>query len=177
MHYDIISAFIKSIRGSDPNAAIYWLARMIEGGEEAKFIARRLLILASEDVGLANPTALVMANNCFQAVNVIGFPEARIILSQTTIYMASSPKSNSAYKAINKAQQLVQQTGNLAIPEHLRGNSINYKYPQDYQNSFIDQEYFPIELAHTKLYTPKNTVREREINEYLSFHWNKKYEY
>lgn len=177
MHYDIISAFIKSIRGSDPNAAVYWLARMIEGGEEAKFIARRLLILASEDIGLANPTALVMANNCFQAVNVIGFPEARIILSQTTIYMASSPKSNSAYKAINQAQQLVKQTGNLPVPEHLQGNSSNYDYPQEYPNSFVAQEYFPIEISHTKLYTPKNTIREREINQYLVFHWKEKYEY
>lgn len=177
IHYDIISAFIKSIRGSDPNAAVYWLARMIEGGEEAKFIARRLLILASEDIGLANPTALVMANNCFQAVNVIGFPEARIILSQTTIYMASSPKSNSAYKAINQAQQLVKQTGNLPVPEHLQGNSSNYDYPQEYPSSFVNQEYFPVEISHTKLYTPKNTIREREINQYLAFHWKEKYEY
>ncbi|MCP4521344.1 MAG: replication-associated recombination protein A [Cytophagales bacterium] len=187
MHYDIISAFIKSIRGGDPNASLYWLARMIEAGEDAKFIARRLLIAASEDIGLANPTALVMANNCFQAVNVIGFPEARIILSQTTIYLATSPKSNSAYQAINQAQELVKHTGNLSVPLHLRGayTQLNqnlgygkdYLYPHNFPNHFVPQEYFPEEIAQTKLYQPAHNGREQEIKQRLSTNWNDKYDY
>jgi len=187
MHYDVVSAFIKFIRGSDPNAAVYWLARMIEGGEDPKFIARRMLILSSEDIGNANPTALIMANNCFQAVNVIGYPEARIILSQTAIYLASSPKSNASYEAINKAQQLVQQTGHVQIPLHLRGayTSLNkklgygkdYLYAHDYEGSFVKQEYFPKELSKTVLYNPKPNPREEELRKYLRSKWNDKYGY
>ena len=187
MHYDIISAFIKSIRGSDPNAAVYWLARMIEGGEDPKFIARRLLILASEDIGNANPTALVIANNAFQAVNVIGFPESRIILSQTTIYLATSTKSNACYEAINKAQALVKETGNLSVPLHLRnaptqlmGNldyGKNYKYSHNYEGNFEAQEYFPDEIINTKLYEPGNNIRENELRNFLKKWWNKKYNY
>ena len=173
LHYDIISAFIKSIRGSDPNAAVYWLARMIEGGEDPKFIARRLLISASEDIGNANPTALVIANNAFQAVNVIGFPESRIILSQATIYLATSPKSNASYEAINKAQSLVKETGNLNIPLHLRnaptklmkemGHGEGYKYSHSFEGNFEAQEYLPEEIKNTTLYNPSNNPRENEM--------------
>jgi putative ATPase len=164
MHYDIISAFIKSIRGSDPNAAVYWLARMIEGGEDVKFIARRLLILASEDIGNANPTAMVMANDCFQAVAVIGYPESDILLSQTTIYLASSPKSNASYMAIRKAQKLVREQGNLPVPMHLRnapsklmkeqGYGQNYKYAHDF-----DQNLWCRNFCRTKLRTPYFSTR------------------
>lgn len=186
-HYDIISAFIKSIRGSDPNAAVYWLARMIEGGEDPLFIARRLLILASEDIGNANPTALVIANNCFQAVNVIGYPESRIILSQTVTYLASSAKSNAAYAAIGLASDLVRKTGNLPVPLHLRnaptklmkdiGYGENYEYSHGYKNNFSAQEYFPAELSGTKLYDPGNNARENELKDYLKKLWGSKYGY
>jgi len=185
-HYDIISAFIKSIRGSDPNAAVYWLARMIEGGEDPSFIARRLLILASEDIGNANPNALLLANNCFQAVNVIGFPESRIILSQTVIYLASSAKSNASYEAIGKAQTLVKQTGNLRVPLHLRNAPTklmkqmdygkDYKYAHAFENNFADQEFFPDALSGTKLYEPQQNPAESKIREYLKSLW-KKYKY
>jgi putative ATPase len=186
-HYDIISAFIKSIRGSDPNAAVYWLARMIEGGEDPSFIARRLLILASEDIGNANPNALLLANSCFQAVNVIGWPESRIILSQTTVYLASSPKSNASYEAINKAQQLVAETGDLPVPLHLRnaptklmkdiGYGKDYKYSHNYENNFSFQEYLPEKLSGTKLYNPGNNARENELRNYLKNLWKNKYGY
>ena len=186
-HYDIISAYIKSIRGSDPNAAVYWLARMIEGGEDPLFIARRLLILSSEDIGNANPTALVMANNCFQAVNSIGFPESRIILSQTTTYLACSAKSNSSYMAINKAQQLVKQTGDLPVPLHLRnaptklmkelGYSEEYKYAHDYNSGFVEQEFLPNEISGTTLFNPTENSREKELKEFLKLRWKNKYDY
>ncbi len=186
-HYDIISAYIKSIRGSDPNAAIYWLARMIEGGEDPSFIARRLLILSSEDIGNANPTALVMANNCFQAVNIIGFPESRIILSQTTTYLACSAKSNSSYMAINKAQQLVKQTGDLPVPLHLRnaptklmkelGYGEEYKYAHDYNSNFVEQEFLPNEISGTTLFNPSENSREKELKEFLKLRWKNKYDY
>lgn len=186
-HYDIISAFIKSIRGSDPNAAVYWLARMIEGGEDPLFIARRLLILASEDIGNANPTALVIANNCFQAVNVIGFPESRIILSQAVIYLASSAKSNAAYMAINQAQEAVSQTGDLPVPLHLRnaptklmkdiGYGADYKYAHSYQNNFSEQEYLPESISGMKFYEPGNNAREKELREFLKQKWSGKYNY
>lgn len=186
-HYDIISAFIKSIRGSDPNAAVYWLARMIEGGEDVKFIARRLIILASEDIGNANPNALLLATNCFQAVNVIGYPEARIILSQCVTYLASSPKSNASYLAINQAQSLVRQQGDLPVPLHLRNaptklmKDLNYgkeyKYSHDYENNFIHQEYMPDELKNAKLYDPGANPRENELRKYLQKLWGKKYGY
>lgn len=186
-HYDIISAFIKSIRGSDPNAAVYWLARMIEGGEDPLFIARRLLILASEDIGNANPTALVIANNCFQAVNVIGYPESRIILSQAVIYLACSAKSNASYAAINQAQEAVQQSGNLPVPLHLRnaptklmkdiGYGADYKYSHSYENNFNVQEYLPDSIKGMKFYEPGNNAREKELRTYLKSHWNDKYKY
>ena len=186
-HYDIISAYIKSIRGSDPNAAVYWLARMIEGGEDPLFIARRLLILSSEDIGNANPTALVMANNCFQAVNSIGFPESRIILSQTTTYLACSAKSNSSYMAINKAQQLVKQTGDLPVPLHLRnaptklmkelGYGEEYKYAHDYNSGFVEQEFLPNEISGTTLFNPTENSREKELKEFLKLRWKNKYDY
>ncbi|MBD3747953.1 MAG: replication-associated recombination protein A [Sphingobacteriales bacterium] len=185
-HYDIISAFIKSIRGSDPNAAIYWLARMMEGGEDPKFIARRLLILASEDIGNANPNALLLANNCFQAVNVIGWPESRIILSQTVIYLASSAKSNAAYEAIGKAQNLVRQTGDLPVPLHLRNAPTqlmknmdygkDYQYAHAFEGNFADQEFFPEQLRGTKLYDPQNNPSENKLRDYLRSLW-KKYKY
>ncbi len=184
MHYDIISAFIKSIRGSDPNAAVYWLARMIEGGEDLKFIARRLLILAAEDVGLANPNALLIANQCFAAVNVIGYPESRIILSETVIYLANSPKSNSAYMAINKAQSLVKQTGNLPVPIHLRnaptslmkemGYGENYKYSHNYKDNFVEQNYFPDSLQGTEFYLPQDNPQERKAAELMKARFKKK---
>lgn len=186
-HYDIISAFIKSIRGSDPNGAVYWLARMIDGGEDPSFIARRLLILASEDIGNANPTALVIANNCFQAVNVIGYPESRIILSQTTTYLACSSKSNASYMAINEAQQAVKQHGDLPVPLHLRnaptklmkelGYGDEYKYAHDYANHFAAQEFLPNELSGTAFYKPSEYSRERDLKEFLKQRWGKKYDY
>jgi len=186
-HYDIISAFIKSIRGSDPNGAVYWLARMLEGGEDMKFIARRLLISASEDIGNANPTALVIANNCFQAVNVIGFPEGRIILSQTAVYLANSPKSNASYEAINKAQHLVKQTGNLSVPLHLRnaptklmkdiGYGADYKYSHGYQGNFEPQEYLPDEVKGTILYEPGRNAKEESFRKFLKDKWKDKYNY
>jgi putative ATPase len=185
-HYDIISAFIKSIRGSDPNAAVYWLARMIEGGEDVKFIARRLLILASEDIGNANPTALVMANTTFQAVTTIGYPEARIILSQCVIYLATSAKSNASYMAINKAQQTVKQTGDLSVPLALRnaptklmkdlGYGEEYKYAHDYENNFIAEEFMPKEVAKSSFYRPGNNQRENAIKDFLKKRWKDKYE-
>ncbi|MGH1516282.1 replication-associated recombination protein A [Chryseobacterium sp. JK1] len=184
-HYDIISAFIKSMRGSDPNGAVYWLARMIAGGEDIKFIARRMLILAAEDVGLANPNALVIANNCFQAVNVIGNPEARIILSETAVYLAVSPKSNSAYMAINDALALVKQTGNLPVPLHLRNAPTKlmkdldygkeYKYAHSYEGNFVDQDFLPEEIKNIKLYEPGNNSTEKKIYEELKKKWNHKY--
>lgn len=186
-HYDIISAYIKSIRGSDPNAAVYYLARMIEGGEDVKFIARRLLILASEDIGNANPTALVIANNTFQAVSVIGNPESRIILSQCTTYLASSPKSNAAYEAIGKAQQLVKDTGDLSVPLAIRnaptklmkdiGYGDNYKYAHNYENNFAAQEFLPEEIKNTQLYNPGNNARENAQRQYLKQLWKDKYRY
>ncbi|WP_417369845.1 replication-associated recombination protein A [Gelidibacter japonicus] len=186
-HYDIISAFIKSIRGSDPNAAVYWLARMIEGGEDVKFIARRLLILASEDIGNANPTALVMANTTFQAVSVIGHPESRIILSQCATYLATSPKSNSAYEAIGRAQQLVRETGDLSVPLSIRnaptklmkelGYGDNYQYAHSYENNFVPQEFLPDDIKNTKLYEPGNNARENSQREFLRQRWKTKYGY
>ena len=186
-HYDIISAFIKSIRGSDPNASVYYLARMIEGGEDVKFIARRLLILASEDIGNANPTALVIANNTFQAVSAIGNPESRIILSQCATYLASSPKSIAAYDAINKAQQIVKETGDLPIPLSIRnaptklmkelGYGDEYKYAHSYENNFTEHEFLPEEIKNTKLYNPGNNAREEAQRKYLRGLWNKKYGY
>ncbi|MFL0684652.1 MAG: replication-associated recombination protein A [Algoriphagus aquaeductus] len=186
-HYDIISAFIKSIRGSDPNAAVYWLARMIEGGEDVKFIARRLVILASEDIGNANPNALLLATNCFEAVKIIGYPESRIILSQCVTYLASSPKSNASYLAINQAQALVKETGNLSVPLHLRNaptklmKDLNYgkayKYSHDFPGNFVEQEFLPDEIKGTKLYEPGENARENELRKYLSGKWKGKYGY
>lgn len=186
-HYDIISAFIKSIRGSDPNAAVYWLARMVEGGEDVKFIARRMLILASEDIGNANPTALVIANSTFQAVSTIGYPESRIILSQCATYLASSPKSNASYMAIKSAQQLVKQTGDLSVPLSIRnaptklmkelGYGDNYQYAHNHEGSFADQEFLPQEISGTKLYDPGNNAREKALRDYLKSKWKDKYEY
>ncbi len=186
-HYDVVSAFIKSIRGSDPNAAVYWLARMIEGGEDVKFIARRMLILASEDIGNANPTALVLASNTFQSVNVIGYPESRIILSQCATYLASSPKSNASYMAINQAQRIVKKTGNLAVPLHLRnaptklmkkqGYGKEYQYAHDYEHNFADQEYLPKEISNTTFYSPGDNPRENKLRNYLKNLWKDKYGY
>jgi putative ATPase len=186
-HYDIISAFIKSIRGSDPNAAVYYLARMIEGGEDVKFIARRLLILASEDIGNANPTAFILANNTFQAVAIIGNPESRIILSQCAIYLANSAKSNASYMAINEAQNLVKQTGDLSVPLHLRNAPTklmkdldygkNYQYSHNYHGNFISQEFLPEEITGKKLYEPGNNVRENQFREVLQKRWKDKYGY
>lgn len=186
-HYDIISAFIKSIRGSDPNASLYYLARMIEGGEDVKFIARRLVISASEDIGNANPTALVIATNCFQAVNMIGYPESRIILSQCTTYLACSPKSNAAYVAIKDAQALVKSTGDLSIPLHLRNAPTKlmkdqdygkgYKYAHSYPRNFIEQEFLPDEISGTKLYDPSENTRENEMRKRLRALWKGKYGY
>ena len=186
-HYDIISAFIKSIRGSDPNAAVYWLARMVEGGEDVKFIARRMLILASEDIGNANPTALIMANSTFQAVAIIGYPESRIILSQCAIYLANSPKSNASYKAIKDAQQKVKETGDLSVPLHLRNAptklmkeldyGAHYQYAHDYDENFIDLEFLPGEISNTKFYNPGNNSRENTYRELLKKRWKDKYDY
>jgi putative ATPase len=181
MHYDIISAFIKTIRGSDPDAAVYWLARMLEGGEDIKFIARRLLILAAEDIGLSNPNALLMANNCFQAIHVIGMPEARIILSETTIYLAASPKSNSAYAAIDSALAEVRKSGNLSVPLQLRnaptklmkdlGYGKEYKYAHSYDEHFVEENYFPKELKDNKFYFPGDNLREKEMKDRLNKLW------
>jgi putative ATPase len=186
-HYDIVSAFIKSIRGSDPNGAVYWLARMIEGGEDVKFIARRMLILSSEDIGNANPTAFIMANNTFQAVATIGYPESRIILSQCAVYLATSPKSNSSYQAIGKAQQIVKQTGDLSVPIHLRnaptplmkelGYGEEYKYSHDYTNNFAEQEFLPEAIAGSAIYEPGNNIRENSTREFLKNRWKDKYGY
>ena len=187
MHYDIISAFIKSIRGSDPNAAVYWLARMIEGGEDLKFIARRMLIAASEDIGNANPTALVMANNTFQAVSSVGYPESRIILSQCAVYLANSPKSNSTYEAISKAQQIVRQTGDLSVPLHLRNAPTqlmksldygkDYKYAHAFEGNFAEQEFLPNEISGTAFYEPGNNPREQADKTILNKKWKGKYGY
>lgn len=186
-HYDIISAFIKSIRGSDPNAAVYWLARMVEGGEDVKFIARRMVILAAEDIGLANPNALLLAQSCFDAVNVIGWPESRIILSEAAIYLATSPKSNAAYKAINDAQAKVRETGDLSIPLHLRnapttlmkelGYGKDYKYAHNYDENFVKDDYLPKEIKSLKLYDPQKNSREEDIRQRLKKLWGKKYGY
>jgi putative ATPase len=186
-HYDIVSAFIKSIRGSDPNAGLYWMARMLEGGEDVKFIARRLVILASEDIGNANPTALVMASSAFDAVIKVGMPESAIILSQVVTYLASSPKSNASYMALHKAQALVQEQGNLEVPFALRnaptklmkdmGYGQGYKYAHNYEENFVDQEFLPSEIKGTIIYTPGNTAREQELKNFLSLRWKGKYGY
>ena len=186
-HYDIISAFIKSIRGSDPNAAVYWLARMIEGGEDIKFIARRMVISASEDIGLANPTALVIANATFQAVANVGNPEARIILSQCAVYLAASPKSNASYQAIKEAQQTVKETGDLSVPLHLRnaptklmkdlGYGESYKYAHDYEGNFVDLEFLPESIKGKLFYKPGDNKREAELRKFLSDKWKGKYPY
>ena len=186
-HYDIVSAFIKSIRGSDPNGAVYWLARMIEGGEDLKFIARRMLILASEDIGNANPTALILANNTFQAVASIGYPESRIILSQCAVYLANSPKSNASYLAIGKAQQMVRQTGDLPVPLHLRNAPTklmkeldygkDYKYAHDYEDNFAEQEFLPDDLKGTRIYEPGKNAREEQFRKFLRDRWKDKYGY
>lgn len=187
MHYDIISAFIKSVRGSDPNAAVYWLARMIAGGEDPLFIARRMIILASEDIGNANPNALLLANACFDAVNKIGMPEGRIILSQTAVYLATSPKSNSTYLAIGKALELVEKTGDLPVPLHLRnaptklmeqiGYGNDYKYSHDYQNHFVQQQFLPDALQTFELYSPCDNPREQKTREELRRMWFGVYKY
>ena len=186
-HYDIISAFIKSIRGSDPNAALYWLARMVEGGEDLKFIARRLIILASEDIGNANPTALVLANSTFQAVTTIGYPEARIILSQCVVYLASSPKSNASYLAIKEAQKIVKQTGDLPVPLAIRnaptklmqelGYGKQYQYARDYEGNFVKQEFLPEQLKGQQIYNPGKNKKENEFRKYLKGLWKDKYDY
>jgi putative ATPase len=186
-HYDIVSAFIKSIRGSDPNGAVYWLARMIEGGEDVKFIARRMLILSSEDIGNANPTAFIMANNTFQAVSTIGYPESRIILSQCAVYLATSPKSNASYLAIGEAQKTVKLTGDLPVPIHLRnaptklmkelGYGDEYQYAHDYANNFSNQEFLPDEIVNTAFYVPGNNSRENGTRDFLKNRWKEKYGY
>ena len=186
-HYDIISAFIKSVRGSDPNAAVYWLARMIEGGEDVKFIARRMVILASEDIGNANPTALVLATNTFQAVNVIGYPESNIILSQCATYLSSSPKSNSSVEAIGNAQSLVRQYGDLPVPLAIRNAPTklmknldygkDYKYAHSYENNFVPMEFLPEEIKDTVIYNPGKNAREEEMRKFLSIRWKEKYGY
>ncbi len=186
-HYDIISAFIKSMRGSDPNAAVYWLARMIEGGEDPKFIARRMLILASEDIGNANPNALLLATSTFQAVEMIGYPECRIILSQTAIYLATSAKSNASYMAIGKAQSLVRQTGDLPVPMHLRNAPTKmmktmdygkgYQYAHDFSNNFVEQEFLPEKISNTKLYEPGQNPSEDKLRQSLKQNWKNKYDY
>lgn len=186
-HYDIVSAFIKSIRGSDPNAAVYWLARMIDGGEDVKFIARRMLILASEDIGNANPTALVLANSTFQAVTTIGYPEARIILSQCATYLACSAKSNASYLAINNAQQKIKETGDLPVPLAIRnaptklmkdlGYGDGYAYAHDYENNFTEAEFLPEEINGTTFYKPGNNPRENNIKEFLKKRWKEKYDF
>jgi putative ATPase len=184
-HYDIISAFIKSIRGSDPNAAVYWLARMVEGGEDPKFIARRLIISAAEDIGLANPNALLMANNCFQAISVVGWPESRIILAECTIYLASSPKGNGAYMAINNAQEEVRRSGNLGVPLPLRnaptalmnelGYGKGYLYSHDHPGNFVEQEFLPSEIKGTSFFKAGSGAREKEIDDTIAKLWGGKY--
>lgn len=186
-HYDIISAFIKSLRGSDPNAAVYWLARMVEAGEDPKFIARRMLILASEDIGNANPNALLLAQTCFEAVNVIGYPECRIILSQTAVYLATSPKSNASYMAIENALATAEKTGNLPVPIHLRnaptrlmkeiGYGKGYQYAHDFENNFTDLEFLPDRIKGQKFYEPGDNPKEKEIRARLKFLWKSKYNY
>lgn len=186
-HYDIISAFIKSMRGSDPNAAVYWLARMIEGGEDPKFIARRMLILASEDIGNANPNALLLATNCFQAVQMIGYPECQLILSQTAIYLATSPKSNASFMALLNAQASIKQNGDLPVPLQLRntptklmkdiGYGQNYKYAHDFENNFAEQEFLPEKISGTTFYQPQANARENEIRNFLKTRWSKRYKY
>lgn len=186
MHYDIISAFIKSIRGSDPDAAIYWLARMVEGGEDPAFIARRLVISASEDIGLANPNALLIANACFEAVMKVGWPEGRIPLAEATIYLATSPKSNSAYNAINQALELVRQTGNLPVPLHLRnaptklmkqlGYGVNYKYAHDYPGHFVQQQFLPDELQNYRIWHPQENTAEQKHKERMEWLWGRKFD-
>ncbi|NBT08286.1 MAG: replication-associated recombination protein A [Chitinophagia bacterium] len=186
-HYDIISAFIKSMRGSDPNGAVYWLSRMIAGGEDVKFIARRMLIFSSEDIGNANPNAFLLANACFDAVTKIGYPESRIILSQCAIYLASSPKSNASYEAISNGLALVDKTGNLPVPLHLRNAPTklmkdlsygkNYQYSHKGENNFIEQEYLPDTIANTALYQPQQNTREQEIRKFLQERWKGKYGY
>jgi putative ATPase len=186
-HYDIISAFIKSVRGSDPNAAVYWLARMVEGGEDPKFIARRLVILAAEDIGLANPNALLLANACFQAIENVGWPESRIILSECTLYLASSPKGNAAYMAINQAQQMVQKTGNLGVPLPLRnapsklmkelGYGDGYQYSHDHPGNFFQQEFLPEQIAGTNFFAPGSSPKEQEIAQQIKKWWQDKYKF
>jgi putative ATPase len=186
-HYDIISAFIKSIRGSDPNAALYYLARMTAGGEDPKFIARRLLILSSEDIGNANPNALLLATSCFQAVTMIGYPECDLILAQTVVYLATSPKSNASYTAIRAAQQLVAQTGDLPVPLDIRNaptklmKDLNYgkayKYAHEYEGNFTEMEFLPDKIKGTKFYEPGNNTRENEIRNSLRKNWKAKYGY
>lgn len=186
MHYDIISAFIKSVRGSDPDAAVYWLARMVEGGEDPRFIARRLVILAAEDIGLANPNALLLANTCFDAIHKVGWPEGRIILSEATIYLATSPKSNSAYEAINTAQAEVQKTGNLSVPLHLRNAPTklmkqldygkNYKYAHAYEHNFVEQQFLPNEIKQNRFYKPGKNASEKTILDRLKIWWGKRFE-
>jgi len=186
-HYDIISAFIKSMRGSDPNGAVYWLARMIEGGEDPLFIARRMVILASEDIGMANPTALVIANNCFQAVHAIGYPECDLILAQAAIYLATSPKSNSVYVAIKEAKRRVRDEADLGVPLHLRNaptklmKELNYgsgyRYAHDYTGNFADLEFLPGSLSGTSFYSPGNNEREQAVRNWLKARWKKKYGY
>jgi len=185
MHYDIISAFIKSIRGSDPDAAVYWLARMVAGGEDPKFIARRLLILASEDIGLANPNALLLANACFDTVHKLGWPESRIALSECAIYLATSPKSNSAYLAINDALGLVEQTGNQPVPLHLRNAPTklmkqldygkDYKYAHDYDNHFVEQQFLPADVSGKRLWKPQDNVSEAKMREFLAKRWKDRF--
>lgn len=187
MHYDVISAFIKSLRGSDPNAAVYWLARMVESGEDPLFIARRMLILASEDIGNANPNALLLANSCFQAVNVIGYPECQLILSQTAIYLACSVKSNASYMALLGAQRAFKEKGDLPVPLHIRnaptklmkniGYGKDYKYAHDYENNFVDLEFLPENISGSKFYDPQDNARENELRARLKFLWKKKYGY
>ena len=184
-HYDVISAFIKSVRGSDPNAAIYYLARMLAGGEEPRFLARRLVILASEDIGLANPNALLLANACFDTVHKIGMPEARITLAETTIYLATSPKSNSAYEGINSALELVRQTGNLPVPLHLRnaptklmkqlGYGKDYKYAHAYQGNFVQQQFLPDEVKDSRIWHPQNNAQEAKIKERMQSLWGERF--
>jgi putative ATPase len=186
-HYDIISAFIKSLRGSDPNAAVYYLARMVEGGEDVKFIARRMVIFASEDIGNANPTALVMATNTFQAVNIIGYPEARIILSQCAVYLASSQKSNASYMAIENALSKIQETGDLPVPLSVRNAPTKlmkkldygkgYQYAHSFEGNFVNMEFLPDEIKGTKFYEPGNNAREDELRRYLRSLWKEKYGY
>lgn len=186
-HYDIISAFIKSMRGSDPNAAVYWLARMIEGGEDPEFIARRMLILASEDIGNANPNALLLAQSCFDAVRVIGYPECRIILSQAAVYLASSPKSNASYMAIEGASEEVRNSGDLAVPLHIRnaptklmkelGYHKGYKYAHSFEGNFVDMEYLPDKIRGMKFYEPGDNAREKELRQRLKSLWGDKYKY